>query len=239
MKVQWKIFSPLRSDRYSHYYDEMCRNVYVASYMNFGSFVCGMIGGMVHKRWRNDCKKFVKNRILQILWYSMIPTALILLMSAFIFYENDFVKPAIWIAIYAALIRNLWGFFLAALVTGMAFGFGCKWMTHREIVYSQFISIVHTLGIIKDAMSYPIFRPLGRLTFCAYLIHPAIIRLCTGNLREPLHASDETILVQVFSVFTLSYIAALLLCLGLELPTSALQKHFSTKKTENRMFFWV
>lgn len=76
-------------------------------------------------------------------------------------------------------------------------------------------------------MSHPIFRTLGRLTFCAYLIHPAIIRLSIGDLRQPLYASDATIVVQVFAVFLLSYIAALLLCLGLEMPTSALQRYFA------------
>lgn len=91
-------------------------------------------------------------------------------------------------------------------------------------------------GIIKDTMSHPIFRSLGRLTFCAYLIHPAIIRLCIGNLRQPIYASDETIVVQVFAVFALSYTAALFLCLGLELPTSALQRHFAGKDNDDRMF---
>lgn len=85
-------------------------------------------------------------------------------------------------------------------------------------------------------MSHPIFRSLGRLTFCAYLIHPAVIRLAIGNLRQPIYASDMTIVVQVFAVFALSYIAALILCLGLELPTSALLKKFAGRDNDYRMF---
>lgn len=96
-----------------------------------------------------------------------------------------------------------------------------------------FICFSNIAGIIKDAMSHPIFRFLGRLTFCAYLIHPAIIRLCIGNLRQPTYASDMTIVVQVFSVFALSYIAALFLCLGIELPSSALQRYFFETKNAN------
>lgn len=95
--------------------------------MNFGSFVCGMIGGMFYKKFKaENTKMWKKSTLIIMLWYAMIPTAVVLLLSAFIFYEYDFVKPAIWIAFYAALIRNLWGFFLATLVTGMAFGIGCK-----------------------------------------------------------------------------------------------------------------
>lgn len=116
----------LRSDRYAHFYDEMYRNVYVPSYTNFGSFICGMIGGIMYKKWKNENARVGKKTALVILWYAMVPTAVVLLLSAFIFYENDFAKPAIWIAIYAAIIRNLWGFFVSSLITGMAFGIGCN-----------------------------------------------------------------------------------------------------------------
>lgn len=42
-------------------------------------------------------------------------------------------------------------------------------------------------------MCHPIFRPLGRMTFCAYLIHPAIIRILMGNLRQPIYSSDISV----------------------------------------------
>ncbi|KAJ6641727.1 Nose resistant to fluoxetine protein 6 [Pseudolycoriella hygida] len=200
------------SDRYSHFYDAMYRNVYIPSYTNFGSFVFGMIGGILYKKCKDENVKFGKKLTLA-LWYSMIPAGILLLLSAFIFYEIDFAKPAVWIAVYAAIVKNMFGFFVSSLITGMALGIG--W-------------------IVKDTMSNPIFRSLGRLTFCAYLIHPAIIRLCTGNLRQPIYASDVTILVQVFAVFVLSYIAAIMLCMGLELPTSALQRHFAGKELNER-----
>ncbi|KAG4081172.1 hypothetical protein HA402_014620 [Bradysia odoriphaga] len=51
--------------------------------------------------------------------------------------------------------------------------------------------------------------------------------------EQPTYASDMTIAVQVFSVFALSYGAALLLCLGIELPSSALQRHFAGRKMNN------
>lgn len=191
----------------------------------------------MYKKWKNENVTLRKRASLVISWYAMIPTAVVLLLSAFIFYENDFAKPAVWIAIYAAIIRNLWGFFLASLITGMAFGIGCKYEMRSDIFRRLHIcSFTSVSGIVKDAMSHPIFRSLGRLTFCAYLIHPAIIRLCIGSLRQPIYASDETILVQVFAVFVLSYTAALFLCLGLELPTSALLRHFAGKDINDRTF---
>lgn len=45
-------------------------------------------------------------------------------------------------------------------------------------------------GVLKEIFRQPIFRTLGRLTFGAYLIHPAIIRVSYGNLRQPIYGSD-------------------------------------------------
>lgn len=120
----------------------MYRNVYVPSYMNFGSFVFGMIGGMVYNKYRGDYKKFSRKPTVIILWYSMIPFAVALLLSAFIFYENDFAKPAIWIALYAAIIRNLWGLLQSSFITGVAFGLGCNFnkmiFQYRANLFSNF-----------------------------------------------------------------------------------------------------
>lgn len=45
-------------------------------------------------------------------------------------------------------------------------------------------------GVLKEILRQPIFRTLGRLTFGAYLIHPAVIRISYGNIRQPVYGSD-------------------------------------------------
>lgn len=46
------------------------------------------------------------------------------------------------------------------------------------------------LGIIKNILRLPFFRTMGRLTFCAYLIHPTLIRLSYGSMRSPFWSDD-------------------------------------------------
>lgn len=46
------------------------------------------------------------------------------------------------------------------------------------------------VGIAREIMSHPIFRPMGRLTYCAFLVHPAVLRIYLGNLRQPVYNSD-------------------------------------------------
>lgn len=65
-------------------------------------------------------------QLLVAFWYSTVPLGLLALLSGGIFYLNDFEKPALWISLYAGFIRNIWGFFLSVIVTGIAMGTGCK-----------------------------------------------------------------------------------------------------------------
>ncbi|KAL1386063.1 hypothetical protein pipiens_012883 [Culex pipiens pipiens] len=57
-------------------------------------------------------------------WYSALPLAIGLLLSAYVFYAYDFEKPAVWIAIYAAFSKNLWGVIFGVLFVGLALGVG-------------------------------------------------------------------------------------------------------------------
>lgn len=88
----------------------------------------------MYRRFKDENVKLNKNMVLVMLWYVLIiPTGILLLLSAFIFYENDFAKPAIWIAIYASIAKNLWGFLVASFITGMTFGIGCKELIQKFI----------------------------------------------------------------------------------------------------------
>lgn len=60
------------------------------------------------------------------MWYASLPIVFPLLLSGFIFYHYDFNKPTFWIALYSSLLKNIWGLYGATVITGMAFGFGCK-----------------------------------------------------------------------------------------------------------------
>ena len=85
------------------------------------------------------------------------------------------------------------------------------------------------------------YRPLSRLTYCAYLIHPLVIWLNFRNmeveqsshhdpltpsyvLQVPFHASVITIAWQYVGNLGLSYAAALLLSLLFEAPFLNLQR---------------
>ena len=48
-------------------------------------------------------------------------------------------------------------------------------------------------GYVNTLLSWKAFIPLGRLTYCAYLIHPMIIMYYMFTLRVPLYMTDTAI----------------------------------------------
>lgn len=66
-----------------------------------------------------------------VIWYATVPICMTALLSGYVFYINDYEKPAFWIAIYSSFLKNMWGFFLSVLVTGIAMGTGCKYYARR------------------------------------------------------------------------------------------------------------
>lgn len=118
------------SQRHLQWYDIMYRTVYVPAYTNAGSFLCGLIGGLVYaaggRRDRDRASNGPLLRLLRVLWWTAVPACVALLLTGHLFYAHDWPKPSLWIAAYAAAQRNVWGAYMAAVITAMALGVGCK-----------------------------------------------------------------------------------------------------------------
>ena len=81
-------------------------------------------------------------------------------------------------------------------------------------------------GPLDWLLSLPPLRPLSRLTYSAYLLHPLVILYQYRNLETALHASLPTIAWLYTANLALAYAAALLFSLVFEAPFMNLQKIF-------------
>ncbi|XP_062550046.1 nose resistant to fluoxetine protein 6-like isoform X2 [Armigeres subalbatus] len=197
--------------KYVLWYDQGYRQMYIPTHTNCGSYLAGMIAGLTYYKLKRSEFNIRRHKPFLLLWYCALPVAVTLLLSAFMFYEYDFEKPAVWIALFSALSKNLWGLIFGVMFVGLALGVG--WF-------------------VKRLLSYPVFRPLGKITYAVYLCHLFVIRSTMGNARQPIYVSDMHILVATSSTLVLSYIMGLLLYLGIELPFSNLLKQLFQKKPE-------
>lgn len=117
------------SQRYLQWYDRQYRSVYIPAYTNAGSFLCGIIGGIVYGTAKRDRSRLVESALLRMLWWTAVPVCVAALLSGYVFYAYDLPKPSLAIAIYAAALKNVWGLYVAAIITALAFGMGCEYST--------------------------------------------------------------------------------------------------------------
>lgn len=125
----------------------------------------------------------------------MVPFGFIILLSGFIFYAYDFETPSVWMAVYAACSKNLWGIVIAIIIIGFSRGLGSKFV--EEIVKSLAFYLMNNLNFNLDFilkfMNSSIFKLLGKITYSIYLCHTVIIRILVGDIRQPSYVSDVKI----------------------------------------------
>ena len=73
-------------------------------------------------------------------------------------------------------------------------------------------------GIFCRFLSHPIFIVLSKLTFCAYVLHLAIMTVDVGNQPMPLLFSVQTYLMRFGGYLVWTFISAIILHLVVELP---------------------
>ncbi|XP_050094015.1 nose resistant to fluoxetine protein 6-like [Anopheles aquasalis] len=200
--------------KYVLWYDPMYRLMYIPTHTNAGSYLAGLMGGLMYRTLKHRGFDATDRhyKLFRILCFTTLPVAIAILFSAYLFYAYEFEKPALWIALYAGLCRNLWGLLFAILFVGLALGVG--------------------VGILRRALCSPIFRPFGKVTYCAFLCHLFIIRVTLGNVRQPVYVSDMRILVSTSSTLVLAYLMGMLMYLLIEAPFSNVQMAFLSPKHE-------
>ena len=97
-------------------------------------------------------------------------------------------------------------FSMAAAVTWAAFGrlafaMGVSWV--------MFACITGYGGIINSFLSWPLFSPLSKLTYCTYLIHIDVIFLFFYSTKRPMYFSEYTIVSCFFFLIFTYYILTL------------------------------
>ncbi|KAK7866453.1 hypothetical protein R5R35_008974 [Gryllus longicercus] len=106
-------------------------------------------------------------------------------------------------AIYSSLSHSLWALGLSWIVIACCTGYG---------------------GYVNKLLSMSILYPFSRVTYCAYLVHPIIIRVIPMTSDAPLHLTKETVAMLFLGELVASYIVAFVVSLAFEAPMVALLK---------------
>jgi peptidoglycan/LPS O-acetylase OafA/YrhL len=124
----------------------------------------------------------------------------------FALYPDEILVPGIdrtSFIIYQSLSRTLW-----CLAMGWLF----------------FLCMTNQGGIINKILSWPIWAPLARLNYSAYLIHMTIIFIIMTNLKIPYYNQPHIVVNNFVSHIFFSYVAAIVVYIFLETPFFIIEK---------------
>lgn len=130
-------------------------HIYIRPYTRIGVFLVGVwLGWLLYKTRGKQVKIPIVLVILG--WLLSAAAALYGIYAILPWYDPDYEIPKGYGYFYAAISRPLWGFSIGWVIFACIKGYG---------------------GLINRFLSWSVFMPLGRLTFCVYLTSYRITRL--------------------------------------------------------------
>lgn len=92
------------------------------------------------------------------------------------------------------------------------------------LAWIVFVCAVGHGGPVNKFLSWRVWAPLGRLTYCAYIVHPAVLLYFYFNMETAFHYSDMAIIQMFIAVLVTSYCVAFVLSMAVEAPMLGLEK---------------
>ncbi|XP_014469015.1 PREDICTED: nose resistant to fluoxetine protein 6-like isoform X2 [Dinoponera quadriceps] len=176
--------------------------IYDKPWTRLGPYLIGMSVG--YFLFKTDCKVRMSKTTVVVGWLLSSACLLSLLYGL---YETE-LTPAT-AAAYSSLSHSAWALGLAWIVVACSTGYG---------------------GYVNRILSEPLLYPFSRVTYCAYLVHPLVIRLTAMNLDSPFHLGKDLVLITFLGQLVLSYALSFVISISFEAPVVSMLKILSPKK---------
>uniref|UniRef100_A0A0N5AH02 NRF domain-containing protein n=1 Tax=Syphacia muris TaxID=451379 RepID=A0A0N5AH02_9BILA len=178
--------------------------IYFAPWIRFTPHLLGMLTGYILYKHRN--RKINIHPILAIiLWLVSIAFGIVAVFGLYDYLRQKTVLNTAQNASYYAFHRIVWSLALAWVVYACEHNFA---------------------GPIKNFMELGMWKPLGRLTYSAYLTHYFLIDVVDAQERFPIHYSNYTegYIHLGLPVFVVSYVFAFFWSCAFEVPFGKLER---------------
>lgn len=187
-------YAPTKQDK--HYGELM----YIPVYTRIGPYIVGLVTGYI--LYKCNCKCKLPKWINLSCWLMCVLMTTAIIYGPFT-YEDNHIMSTNDSAAYYALHRTGWGVAVCWIIFACATGNG---------------------GFVNDVLSWSPYVPLGRLTYCAYLLHPLVMSKYYENRMQPLYFTDYDTVYLFLGNLVLSYGAAFVVSLFFESPMMGLEK---------------
>ncbi|KAL3985267.1 Acyltransferase family protein [Acanthocheilonema viteae] len=175
--------------------------IYQAPWIRCQVYVIGILVGYLFQ----TVKTLHISKLINInCWIISLISGLLLIISLRDWIGYDIVMDLSLRAFYSAFSKLAWGLALAYITVACFYGYG---------------------GPINDFMSLPVWKPLGRLTYCTYLTHLIVLiyMVCIGVNAFSFSSITHTFLVFTIPCCIISWFFAYWLSILFELPASKLE----------------
>ncbi|XP_021358198.1 nose resistant to fluoxetine protein 6-like [Mizuhopecten yessoensis] len=175
---------------------------YNRPYTRIAPYMVGvLLGYLLHT---SDCKARLNKISVMIGWSLAIVMGMLPVYGLYHYYHYEIEDANLALsAFYISCSRLSWSLAIAWVIYVCATGYG---------------------GPVNKLLSWTVWAPLGRLTYCAYLVHPLIITIYSFNLPTPFFFGDIPMVYTYMGNLVSSYLIAYLVSMVIEAPMMGLEK---------------
>ncbi|XP_078687293.1 nose resistant to fluoxetine protein 6-like [Branchiostoma floridae x Branchiostoma belcheri] len=176
---------------------------YVTPWCRIGPYLVGMtVGWMMFRINRKSDHRKVMMILAPLGWAVATATALAVLYGLYGTYHGTVMNNS-ENAFYLTVHRTAWGIALGWVVLACFYGYG---------------------GVVDKFLSWDMFVPLSRLTYCAYLVNPMVVYVSLFTREVPFHHNLISMTYLFVGNLVLSYGLAFLVSVTVEAPLLGLEK---------------
>ena len=178
--------------------------LYNKPYTRIAPYIVGMIVGMVLHA--HSFRLRLPKLATLLGWCAAIATGMSVVYGQLHYYQDipKTIDSSLTTSVfYISLNRFAWSVALAWVVIACATGKG---------------------GPVNVILSWKVWAPLGRLTYCAYLVHPILLQYYLLNLHSSFHYTDTIMVYYYVANVVITYMIAFLVSMVVEAPLLGLEK---------------
>ncbi|KAH8332042.1 hypothetical protein KR067_010559, partial [Drosophila pandora] len=176
--------------------------IYDKPWTRLGPYLIGMAVGWI--LFRTNCKIRLPKLTVATAWTLAMLNLFVLVFGLYRADLSQFTAAA-----YSSLSHSAWALSLAWITIACSTGYG---------------------GYINSLLSAPCLYPFSRVTYCAYLVHPIVIRSMALNSDAPLHLGGDLMVVMFFGLTVASYFLSFVVSMSFEAPVVTMLKILSPSR---------
>ncbi|XP_055389998.1 nose resistant to fluoxetine protein 6-like [Condylostylus longicornis] len=176
--------------------------IYDKPWTRLGPYLIGMSVGWI--LFKSNCKIRMNKMTVFLGWTTSITVLLLLIFGLY----NTRLSQ-VTAAAYSSLSHSAWALSLAWITIACSTGYG---------------------GFINSLLSASCIYPFSRVTYCAYLVHPIVIRALALNSDAPLHLGSDSMVITFFGLVVCSYLLSFIVSLSFEAPVVTMLKILSPNR---------